>query len=438
MPFRRLLLTLAVLLTTTVGGSFVCDLEAQFRQYTPPGGPGALADPQEQLEEEMAEARWNLGPIRLAPSFGLRQVQYADNVFALPEGRAGEDESDLTATVGAGLTAYLPIGPDVIWTAQAAPAYVWWRDQDDRRQLTGRYSTALVAGFNRLRLRLEANRREEQDRFSSEELQLAVLRQDRARGEAEVRLAGGLWLFGGGSVSELEDRTETTGEDPRVARFDLLDRQETLVQGGLAYEFPNQLRVAVGVEDTETELDPGRRNLSSQGSGPLLELLYPGARLTFGLELARRDLEPLDGSGFVPLEETTGNLRLDLQPGWRFTFQIYARRQLALSLNQQFNSFLEERLGLSVAAPFVGDRLVARVFAEVGENDYQRTPGAPPRLDDATAWGASLDVELPRPLTFTAGLRHLELDSNLPGLDREVDGVDISLGITLSDELLWR
>jgi len=414
------------------------DALAQFRQYTPPGEsvePGPSR--QQQLEEEMADARWRAGPLRLAPWLGLRQVQYVDNLFAVSRGDTAEDASDLTATAGLGLTAYLPLGPKVIWTAQAAPEYVWWRDQDERNQLAGRYGTGLFAGGNRLRVELLARRSEEQQRVTSEALQLGVLRQDRAALDVEIRLAGGLWLFAGGSFSEIEDRTGV--DDPRVTAFGGIDRQEEVRRAGLAYVFPNDVRIAVGAEETETDLATGARPLSSEGTSPVLEIRAPGERLALALDLAQRDLEPTAGSQFAGFDELAGRLGVTLRPGWRFRFQIYGRSEPVLSLDESYSHFTEKRVGIGISAPFADERLRVRLFAETGENDYAAIGGGvPERLDDADAWGVEARLEVAGPLSFTTGFRSLELDSNLPGLDREVSSLVASFGLRLGSEFLWR
>jgi hypothetical protein len=428
--FALLVLSVAVLVVSP-------DAVAQFREYTP---PGATVEPgpsrQQQLEEEMADARWRAGPLRLAPWFGIRQVQYVNNLFAVSRGEADEGVSDLTASAGLGLTAYLPLGPKVIWTAQAAPEYLWWRDHNDRNQLVGRYSTGLFAGTNRLRLELLARRLEQQQRVTSEALQLGVLRQDRVALDVELRLAGGLWLFTGGSVLEIAD--ETGVDDPRVTDFSGIDRNEEVRRAGLAYVFPNEVRLAVGVEETRADLASGARPLSNEGTSPVLEIRVPGDRLALALDLARRDLEPTSGSLFAGFDEVAGRLGLTLRPGWRFRFRVYGRREPVLSLDPSYSHFAEDRVGLAVSVPFADERLWVRLYGETGENDYTAIgAGVPRRLDDADAWGLEARLEIAGPLSFTTGFRSLKLDSNLPGLDREVSSLVASLGLRLGSEFLW-
>lgn len=417
---------------------FGSEAEAQFRQYTPPGEvSGSSGSRQKQLEEEMAEARWQAGPLRIAPWFGIRQAQFVDNVFAVDRGDPDEGTSDLTATLGLGLTAYLPLGSRTIWTAQIAPEYVWWRDQDERSQLAGRAGTGIFADLNRLRLEILGSRTERQRRVTSEALQFGIQRQDRVEANVEFRLARGLWLFTGGSVTEFEDQTDAA--DPRVTDFSRIDREERLLRAGLAYVFPNEVRIALGVEESETEVAPGARSLSNDGTSPILEIQARGSRLDLQLDLARRDLEPVQGSLFVPFDETAGEVTIGLRPGWRFRFELYGRSQPVLSLDESYSHFTERRVGLSIHAPFAEERLSLRLSAEAGENDYSALAGdVPERIDDVTAWGLEATLEIAGPLRLTAGFQTQELDSNLPGLDREVGSILFGLALDLGSDFLWR
>src|ERR1700730_15130181 len=90
---------------------------AQFSQYTAPGGPeGRPADRKGELAKEVQEARFRLGPGRVEPTAGLRDVSYVKTLVA---SSAVTQPTDFTATAGAGLRAYLPTGPQVTWTAYA-------------------------------------------------------------------------------------------------------------------------------------------------------------------------------------------------------------------------------------------------------------------------------------------------------------------------------
>src|SRR6185436_16755606 len=78
--------------------------KGQFLLFTPPGGPeGRPETTKERLEREISEAPHHLGPVRIAPLVGFRDVAYVRDLFA----DGTRTRSDVTATVGAGLRAYL-------------------------------------------------------------------------------------------------------------------------------------------------------------------------------------------------------------------------------------------------------------------------------------------------------------------------------------------
>src|SRR6185295_20290484 len=83
------------------------DVRAQFLKYTPPGGPEETPESrQADIERQVEEARYHLGPVRIAPWASLRDIAYVRNVFTT----GAELPADVTATLGLGLRAYLRNG----------------------------------------------------------------------------------------------------------------------------------------------------------------------------------------------------------------------------------------------------------------------------------------------------------------------------------------
>jgi hypothetical protein len=398
---------------------------AQSAQYTPPGSAAPEAGKtKEEIEQEMEDARWNLGPIRLAPWIGIRGLSYQQNVFAEAEG--GTD--DVTATAGAGLTAYLPTGPDVFWIAQVMPEYVYWADQTDRRQAAGRYGVGVYGDFNRLRLALQATRVEEQAEVTSEVPQLTVAEVDHLGASATLKLTPAIGIALSGSLADISfDEADTT--DIRVPEFGLLARESRALRAGLRWEPRDVFALEAGAERTVTEFAAGARNLSSTGTSPYLNLLVTGNRIEVRGEVVQRSLEPEPGSRLVPVDATEGSLYVALRPGWRFGFGVYGHRSTVYSLAAAFSHFEEERYGVEVSAPF-GRRIETRAFYEVGENDYVAIAAFRQRADDSSGYGVEATVELREWLSYTVGYRRLELDSNLPGLDRETSSLLSTISLT--------
>ncbi len=414
----------------------------QFPQYTQPGGATEESlDPESAMEQALEDARWGLGPVRLAPWIGISQVAWVDDVFGgsgRGDGRGGGKVSDFTATVGAGLTAYLPTGPDVYWLAEATPQYVAWQDLAERRQVIGRYGAGVFAFFNRLTLRVRAGREEEQRVFSSEFPQPAIGRREHVAADAEVRLTGKISLYAHGERAEVSDQTEGADEEPDRAPFAALDRDERRYRYGLRYRPTERVRIGLGVE--RTELDSAAavpRNLSNEGTAPVFELVADGNKLRLGLDLTRLELEPVGASRFAPYEELGGSFHGSLALGARTRFEVYGSSFPVLSLAPGYSAYEERRIGLGLGGDF-GTRTQVRLFTDQGENRYRPIgPGVPERTDEVRAVGAELRFAVTRSLAIEIRAESLEIDSDLAGEDREMTRV--STGITLSTpRLLWR
>lgn len=405
---------------------------AQSAQYTAPGS-GAAAEPvgREEIEARMEAARWRLGPVRLAPYVGIRGLSWVQNVFAAED----DGTSDLTATLGAGLTAILPTGANVFWVAQAMPEYVWWADLAERRQMVGRYGAAVHGDFNRLRFTLDGRRIEEQAQVTPEEPEPAIGEVDHLGAAVALRLTSRLALTAGATVDEIANRAGDP-EDPRSPAFFLLDRREERLRGGLRFA-NGPLDLEAGAERHATEFDGAARDLSSTGTSPYVRLALTGNQVRLAADVVRRSLDPEPGSALPPTEATVGSLRIDLDPGWRFDVGVYGLRSLLYSLAAGYSHFEEQRYGVDVAAPF-GHRWTTRAFVETGGNDYTATlPGVAARRDDTLAYGVEVGLEIREWLRYQVGYRRLELDSNLPGLDRDTESVSSTVSLT-TGSWMWQ
>ncbi len=422
-------------LVALLAAALAPDAVGQFAQYTPPGGPGeAPADREEEVEASLEDARFRLGPVRLAPWFGLSNVSYVDNVFL---GSGDDQTSDFTATAGGGLMVLVPTGPKTVWTVEGGLEYTYWNDLDDRSRAGGRAGAAVFGFYNRLQLELGGGL-EETEQFASAELpQLLPFRTEHARADLTVNVSRKIDLWGrgwAGRTTSLADEID----DPRVADFGLLDRDETILQAGVAWSPTEKVRLGIGVEGTEVEFADPANDQSNEGTSPVVVLDLLGNRFELRLELVERSLDPIAGSAFVPFESETGSARLDLDLSPRLDLQLYGHRGLVYSLEPGYGYFTDQRTGVSLDMPF-GRRLALSLFAEVGENDYTASdPGTPDRADDVTSYGAHLDFRLSEYISLTVGGHDTEYDSNLPGLDRSVGAIETGLTLSFSDSLIWR
>ncbi len=201
---------------------------AQFQQYTPPGqlsdhGPSQ----QVQLETALEEALWKAGAFRIQPWVGVKDAAYIDNVYATNT----DAVSDFTATVGAGLRFFVPIGGKTIFSVHALPEYVWWADLADRRRLNGRYGAGLFGYYNRLEVQLSGSRNDRSAIVTPEVEQRINSRTDTAFLGLDLNLVRSLHLVAQLSHTQYRDLEE--GADRPLASYQLNDRDEDVGRVGL-------------------------------------------------------------------------------------------------------------------------------------------------------------------------------------------------------------
>jgi hypothetical protein len=419
-------------LATALQAPLALPAAAQFPQYT---APGTLADirasTRENIEGEIEDARWETGPFRISPWLGLKNASYTGNVFA----SGPEDEvSDVTATAGAGVRVYVPFGTKVFWAAHALPEYVWWADLEERRRLNGRYGTGLFVYANRLTLELEARRADEQQIVTPEVEQLINARRDILSGALEIRVVGSLHLFA--AAGDVEFRNLLDEESGGlVPPYELLDRDEQVTRAGVRFKVRERFSIGVAAEESDVDFvaDPAR---SYTGDGVALELAYQANRFEVLADVADRELEPLPGGAFVPVDDTFGRVQLIFGPQSRMPISAYGQRTLVYTLSEDYSSFSDDLLGIAVT-PKLGRRFAWRLYFESGENEYVPiSPLIPPRQDDVVSYGTDLSLSLSKWALLVLGARSTDYDSTLEEFDRELTSVGLSLEVGIG-EFSW-
>jgi hypothetical protein len=402
-------------------------VNAQIGQYTPPGGPQEKPESREtQIKREIGAARYHLGPIRLAPDFEVKDVAYVRNLFA-----SGNDAiSDLTGTVGAGGRAYLRTGAKMTWIARAMPEYVWWQKRTAARRLNLSYGIEGLGLFNRLFLGVAAGRSEAQKILTPELPQLANARSDAAQVTAEVRLTGTVYTF------VTFRQTKDTGlvdeiNDPREKQLSLLDRKEQVARGGLRWRPRSGWTLGLGVERSQTDFDRRALDSSNAGTAPVLEVVIDRHQFFFQVDAAARSLKARQGSSFVSFDRVTGGIGAAYQPRRSLQIWLYGNSNLLYSLSPSYPYLLDRRVGVALSLG-VGGRLVSRLFAETGTDDYTGySGGVPDRSDKVRSYGGSLSFLATRVITINAQVTRSRYFSNLGGNDRSytAGGVSATFGV---------
>jgi len=395
---------------------------AQFRQYTPPGS--LVERPQgkkDNLENAVDQARWRLGGVRVDPWIGIRSLSFVDNVFV---GQDEAPESDVTATVGAGLRAYLRTGPKVIWAAHALPEYNWWLDLEDRRLTSGRYGVGSFAFFNRLTLEATLVRREGQNIITPEFEQLISNRVNEGGFQFDLEAWRDLSVFGSANLYDYENIIDDV---PGLPPIDRLNREEEVFRGGLRYRWRNDLSLAIGVESSEVTFDNADTRLSNSGVSPLLGLSWTQPNFFVEADIVLRELEAEGTSDFVSYDEPTGSIQTGFNTGANLQYYLYTNRNVVYSVLASSSYFEDNRYGAAIAAK-LGWRTRIRLFAESGTNDYVFSdPGLAARQDDVTAIGGRLSFEIGRDTSFVFGVTRTEYDSNAAVASRDATFVQAGL-----------
>jgi hypothetical protein len=400
---------------------------AQFVQYTPPGGPEEEAETrQERLARELEEARYRLGPVRIAPWATLRDIAYVRSVV----NTARKTPDDLTATAGAGFRAYLRNGPKVTWSLAVLPEYVWWRTQSERRQLNGRYLLGLSGYFNHLTVEMRAGRQQQLQVVSPEVPVPVSSRSDGGELLTELRLTGALSAFASFDFSRQNNVVEGS-TDPRTGDLRLLDRDERMTRAGLRWRPSPVWTIGLGAERSAVDFLHGELDRSNSGTAPVAEVRYQNRRLGFQAEAADRSLRASRGSEFIPFDGVTGNAALSLRSLGRIGVggMVYASRNLEYSVSPAYAYLLDSRLGV-VFSLGLGQRLQTRVYVEEGTNDYSPFAGTPARDEDVTSYGGSLNFTLrPGLILGIQGVRS-RFGSNLAAGDRSYTSIGATLNLT--------
>jgi hypothetical protein len=396
---------------------------AQFTQYADPGSLSNRAIPtKEGLEKAMEQARWNLGPVRVAPWFALKNVTYNDNVFGSPD----DPVSDFTATVGAGLHAYLPIGPKFVVGAVAMPEYVWWNDLENLRGDSGRYGGGLFGYFNRLTVEAQAFDIQEQGYVSAELVRPVDTSRKVGSASLEVRIFERLWVIG--RASETRWRYDPGEQDLAGAQFLLLDRDETSVGGGLRYAWSEAFSVAVGLGKVENTFVRELRDRSNSGTTPFLEVRYDGKRWWGAATVSRPDLEAQEGSRFVAFNDTVGRAQLAWRPAGEGEIQVYGQRGVSYSVSFDSQYARTDRWGVAVQGG-LGWRTACRVFWETGTSRYIVAEGSPVagHDEDVSSYGGAASIDLGRSTTLTLQVSRESFAAPAPHPDRSLTRIQTGL-----------
>jgi hypothetical protein len=408
---------------------FASSAGAQFTEYTTPGGPdGRPVDRKGELEKEATSARLHLGPVRIAPTIELKDVEYVRNLLGA-EGTA--TPTDFTATVAGGVRLYLPAGTRAMWTAYALPEYVWWQKETDRRRFDGLYGVGFDGFFNRLTVQVAAGSDTQQAILTAELPTLSNVRQEHVAATVELQATAALYPFVSGEIQR-ETNLATAG-DPSTELLDALDHDERVERAGLRWRPAPGWVVGAGAEHSDVTFDdrlPGVLNRSNAGTAPVLEFTRQGGKLFVQLDLAQRSLSATSGSSFAHYDKTTGHATVSYEITHATELFVYANRNLVYSLLPTYSYFDDLRHGVSLHVK-LGARAKVSGFGETGSLGYTQAPGVPgpERHDDLVSYGGALSFDVTSGAVLSLVGSSTRFTSDLPGLGRSINTLGINFAL---------
>ncbi|HLF55778.1 MAG TPA: hypothetical protein VI942_02925, partial [Thermoanaerobaculia bacterium] len=308
---------------------------------------------------------------------------------------------DLTASAGAGLLGYVPVGSRIVFAAHALPQYTWWKERTEDRHWGGRAGLAMFLHSNHLLVELEAKASDLTAIATPETDERARLDDETFEGRAELPLGSRFSLF----ARSGRTKTEADPEASTAAEFSDLDRRETWLEGGVRWYLGHDLSVWLGAGSDEAEFAASATDRSNEGSYELAELAWERPKFSVGLAGKRLRRTGTAGSEFGEFEDTTGSGRITWSPRERFSWGIYALRGVGYPVIAEGPFFVEERVGTSVSLGF-GSRSAVSLFYESGEHDFR--DGGP--VEDLTSIGATLGIPLGRRFSLRMAGRQTDTD----------------------------
>jgi hypothetical protein len=406
---------------------------AQFTQYT---APGSLAEEQiptqERIKAAVEEASYHLGPLRFGPWLALKDVAYVNNVY----GTETDPKSDVTATLGVGVQAYLPAGNRVTLGMYALPEYVWWRDLSNKRGWNGTVGAGVFGYFNRMTVEVQAGGSRYQQYVSSEVDVPVNLEDTRATALVEVQVVGQLSLFCRAGVDQW--RYNQRGLTPDlVVELTPLDRDEKHAGGGVRFHLSRTVSLGLGLEQYTTDFVHSVNGRSNSGPAPIAELRVQTGHLSVIVNAIALDLKPSGQSEFVQYSGTNGGFQIGFRPAGKVQMLTYGSRNLVYSATPGIPYYLDDRVGVALQSP-LGWRANGRVFVESGHDRYVVGSGiGAGRTDDLKDYGAVVNIQIGRWATLVAGGDRTNYTSKVAGYDRSVTTIRTGLQIASGKAQWW-
>jgi hypothetical protein len=397
---------------------FPCSAEAQLTNDVVP--QGRTIPLKEEVETEMQNARFKLGPVRLLPQLILNGPTYDSNALGATGGDPKFD--DWTASVSAGLGVLIPLSKKMYLRGTILPEYIWYDRLEDRRTFGGTYGGSLYGFFNRLSFQADYATALTPTYANSEILTPVLGDFQGGSLKTEVEISG-LWsVYAAGVYQELD--YSSLGNPIVNLPLSFLDRNEGAVRGGLRYHWTSYFYVGVGGEGTRTEFPEDPLRADNDSTAFIASVHYDRPRLFINLNGGYRQGRAINGSRFPEYDTFTGSGFISYQLLSRMSLSVYGQRRVTYALFVD-NPYYFENLGGVGLSYQLGARVNVNGFAELGTNEYPVPVILPDessvvRVDDVTNYGGGFTIRLWKGASFGFQVTQMEFDSNVPQFDRDV------------------
>ena len=384
-----------------------------------------VVTPREEVDRAIADSRVRLGPVRLSPEISIREATYDNNIYGTAENPTG----DFRTTVSAGFGLILPVTPDVFVRAGIFPAYTWYAGLEERRFFGGSAGASFLVFANRLTVEGSADIAKEDVIFSTEAQGRVIQNLGTVRLGAECRLLGRLFVYGEGQIQ----RFRFTGPGAEVTNFDpaTTDRTTGTVRAGLGYRWSEEVRVAVGWEETRAEFVSAPEQYDNRTTAVIGTISYNKRRLRLDFSGGYREGGAIHGSAIRPFSGVTGSTSASYSILRPLELQAVASRNLSYGVSSPY--YISTRYGGGVLLK-VGWRLRLQGLVFAGSDEYTTATALPDgqlvdRRDDVSGYGGGLDLSLTPRFQVRFGATESRYNSNVPGNDRSFFRWFVSLNL---------
>lgn len=385
----------------------------------------------EEVEREMATARFRLGPVRLLPFVRLYNMGWTNNALVTSEGTI----DDYSASVSAGTRFVVPFGQKVFLRGNVAPTYDWYYRTEALRGFGGSYSAELLGLFNRLTIGTGGGYDERISTVSSEVARDVFNTTTSGTAKVELKLLERLSVFGEAEVADLKQE-DPNANTPGLAPVSFLDRTNTTYRGGVRYAFSSVFSLGVMGEEVRTRFDQDAELRDANTRGLYFVTRYDRERFFVEATVGATEVKAVTPNVYFPeLPTTAYGYFVSYFLSRPLELQVRGSRQPVASLFLDNPYYFDTSNGVSVRLA-VGRRLSFHANGDLGSNTYVNpvivvdTGEIVVRRDETTSYGGGLDFRVSRAFRVGVALTKSRWDSNIDYYDRETLRVTAGLSIS--------